>query len=239
MRRFFGGGAAGQESELSDASKARFTAGLGPDYVVVKHGKKNLRVDFAASGDIASGSAKVGDVRATTARTLGLAKSQITLIYAGRKLKLDSDSLAKLGISSGSNIMCLVSRPQQETKPNGSEENRVPHHSHHHHPHPHAASHEQRELKKELTSFEKIDKIVLEAQKELVPMIEEYVASTPTNDQGNKYRLISELILRRMFALDEVDTHGDPEARKHRKEAINMFHQYQSRVDEALNAAQV
>ncbi|KAK9380994.1 uncharacterized protein V2V93DRAFT_370109 [Kockiozyma suomiensis] len=204
MRKFFG---------LDDSDSSRTTSSYDlskPDHVLVKHGKQFLRVDFSKPGDISKGIATVGDVRATTARFLGVPKHDVVLVAGGKKLRDDKDTLASHKLMSGSRLMCLVSSAQ------------------------HAVPVRQQAPKppKPTDPIERINLVMDAADKELVPMIDDFVASPP-NDKGDKHRMLSELILQRLFALDEIDTHENPDARKRRKEAVNKFHEYQARVDEA------
>ncbi|KAK7206375.1 hypothetical protein BZA70DRAFT_304005 [Myxozyma melibiosi] len=213
MRRFFGLDEPQSGRTSSPSSSSLFADASKPDHVLVKHGKQFLRVDFSKPGDISKGIATVGDVRATTARFLGVPKNDVILVYSGKKLRDDKDTLASHKMMSGSRMMCLVSSVQNA--PPAAPARPMP-----------------QKPKKPTDPIEQINLVMDSAAKELVPMIDAFVAAPP-NDHGDKHRMLSELILQRLFALDEVDTHENPEARKRRKEAVNKFHEYQARVDEA------
>lgn len=163
MRKFFG---------LDDSDSSRTTSSYDlskPDHVLVKHGKQFLRVDFSKPGDISKGIATVGDVRATTARFLGVPKHDVVLVAGGKKLRDDKDTLASHKLMSGSRLMCLVSSAQ------------------------HAVPVRQQAPKppKPTDPIERINLVMDAADKELVPMIDDFVASPP-NDKGDKHRMLSE-----------------------------------------------
>lgn len=89
---------------------------------------------------------------------------------------------------------------------------------------------------KPLTPREQIDKVLDTLQKELVPMIDKFVEDTPKNktEREDEHHRISELMLLKMFAMDEIDA-SDPEIRQYRKDAINKMHKYLAKVDEVKN----
>ncbi|KAK9458112.1 hypothetical protein V1511DRAFT_485396 [Dipodascopsis uninucleata] len=213
MQRFFAntfGGGTGDETSNKHKSDA-----AEHDHVLVKYGKQFLRVDFTSPNDIENGNASVGDVRATTARYLGQPKTDVLLVHAGKKLKNDRQTLASLNIKSGAKLLCLVSKPRVQ---------------------PEIARKQVEKPKLPTDPIDRIELVLKSAEEELVPKINEFVSSPPAKDSDKKerQRILSELILQRLFALDEVDTHENPEARKRRKEAVNQLHEYQARVDSIL-----
>ncbi|KAK9367792.1 hypothetical protein V1509DRAFT_117553 [Lipomyces kononenkoae] len=226
MRRFFGYGAPDQDKPSSaqqhnsDPNLNRHADDLKPDHILVKHGKQFLRVDFSSPGDIAKGNATVGDVRATTARFLGHRKDDIILVFGGKKLLNDKDKLVNLKIASGARVLAIISKHWK-----GNESKAVP----------------PQEAKTTVPTdpIERIDNVLKAASAELVPMIDQFVASPPgdLSDKREKHRILSELILQRLFALDEIDTHENPEARSRRKSAVNTLHEYQERLDGVIGTA--
>ncbi|KAK9235798.1 hypothetical protein V1525DRAFT_451817 [Lipomyces kononenkoae] len=230
MRRFFGYGAADEAKPPTGAQQHQHSNDNSnskqheddskPDHILVKHGKQFLRVDFSNPGDIAKGHATVGDVRATTARFLGHRKDDIILVFGGKKLLNDKEKLVSLKITSGARMLAIISKHWKENEskaaPSQQAKNSVP-----------------------TDPVERIDHVLKAASAELVPMIDQFVASPLGNasDKREKHRILSELILQRLFALDEIDTHENPEARTRRKNAVNALHEYQERVDAAMSAA--
>ncbi|KAK9474120.1 uncharacterized protein V1510DRAFT_412474 [Dipodascopsis tothii] len=86
------------------------------------------------------------------------------------------------------------------------------------------------------TPVERVDDVLVAAQAELVPYITTFVngdLSPEFKDRELFYRFLSEKILQQMFMLDGIDHEDDPDARKRRKEVINIFHEYQADVDRA------
>ncbi|KAK9316785.1 hypothetical protein V1522DRAFT_349101 [Lipomyces starkeyi] len=227
MRRFFGYAAPEQaqpstnQKHNSDYSTSHHYADDSkPDHILVKHGKQFLRVDFSSPGDIAKGHASVGDVRATTARFLGLGKDDITLVFGGKKLLNDKEKLVNLSIASGARMLAIVSKHWKANEAVGP----------------------RQQAKKAVVPtdpIERIDNVLNAAAAELVPKIDQFVTSPPADasDKSDEHRILSELILQRLFALDEIDTHENPEARRRRKEAVNKLHEYQARVDGAMSTA--
>ncbi|KAK9495612.1 BAG domain-containing protein [Lipomyces doorenjongii] len=225
MRRFFGYAAPEQahpstnQKHSSDYSTSRHYADDSqPDHILVKHGKQFLRVDFSSPGDIAKGHATVGDVRATTARFLGRGKDDITLVFGGKKLLNDKEKLVNLKIASGARVLAIVSKHWKASEAMG-----VP----------------PKKAAVPADPIERIDNVLNAAAAELVPKIDQFVTSSPadSSDKSDKHRILSELILQRLFALDEIDTHENPEARRRRKEAVNKLHEYQARIDAAMSTA--
>ncbi|KAK9322560.1 hypothetical protein V1517DRAFT_133733 [Lipomyces orientalis] len=229
MRRFFGFGGAEQETQPAsyqqrdnlNSQSHQHADDTKPDHILVKHGKQFLRVDFSSQGDIAKGHATVGDVRATTARFLGHGKDEITLVFGGKKLLNDREKLVNLKIASGARMLCIISRHGKENE---------------------SAAAPRQQVKKPAVPtdpIERIDIVLNAAAAELVPMIDQFVSTPPADasDKSDKHRILSELILQRLFALDEIDTQDNPEARRRRKEAVNKFHEYQARVDAAMSTA--
>ncbi|KAK9469539.1 hypothetical protein V1512DRAFT_218706 [Lipomyces arxii] len=182
-----------------------------PDHVLVKHNKQFLRIDFDKPGDVERGVATVGDVRATTARHLGQSKDTVSLVFGGKKLLDDKQTLKAANVKSGARMLCLTAA-----------------HNTHAVPHPPVAK-----PAKPVDPIERIDMILNEAAKQLVPLIEEFEIKTPEEQSAkfDRHRMLSELILQKLFSLDEVDTHENPTARQHRKDAVNKLHEYQARVD--------
>ncbi|KAK9446673.1 uncharacterized protein V1518DRAFT_423232 [Limtongia smithiae] len=226
MRKFFQSSGTSAPTQSSSAHPAHHNHDKHePDHVLVKHGKEYLRVNFSAHGDIVTGRATVGDVRATTARFLGKHKSEIVLLCGGKKLTADKDTLASHNVSSGTRMLCIVS----EHKENGTHSA----HSHHHHE---QRAEQQKPKLPPAGPIERIDAVLAAVEKELVPKIEQFEMNTPTMEpeRTDTHRMLSELLLQKLFLLDEVDTHEKPEARKHRKETVNKLHAFQARVDKAI-----
>ncbi|KAK9389066.1 hypothetical protein V1515DRAFT_578148 [Lipomyces mesembrius] len=228
MRRFFGYAAPEQaqpstnQKHNSDYSTSRHYADDSkPDHILVKHGKQFLRVDFSSPGDIAKGHATVGDVRATTARFLGRGKDDITLVFGGKKLLNDKEKLVNLKIASGARMLAIVSKHWKANEAMG------------------APRQQAKKAAVPTDPIERIDNVLNAAAAELVPKIDQFVTSSfaDSSDKSDKHRILSELILQRLFALDEIDTHENLEARRRRKEAVNKLHEYQARIDAAMSTA--
>lgn len=98
--------------------------------------------------------------------------------------------------------------------------------------------------KKPLTAREKIAKVLEEVEKDIVPLINKFVANVPEDKQQREddHRIISESLLQKMLMLDGVDTAEEEEGeheltlRQTRKNAVNIMHQHMSRADEASKA---
>lgn len=98
--------------------------------------------------------------------------------------------------------------------------------------------------KKPLTAREKIAKVLEDVEKEIVPLVDKFVANVPKDAQQRKddHHIISESLLQKMLLLDDVDT-AEEEAEPHeitlrqtRKNAVNIMHQYMAKADEAAKA---
>ncbi|KAK9480861.1 hypothetical protein V1514DRAFT_324660 [Lipomyces japonicus] len=208
MLKFFGYGS-DQENESDE-----------PDFVLVKHNKRFIKVEFKKPGDIRNGNATVGDIRNTVAQAVNHSKDEIVIVFAGKKLKEDHTKLKAIKAKSGSKMLCIISKPPSETP----------------------AQPNRQQFKKPVLPtdpIERIDLILASTNKELLPLIDEFTANPPTTESALKERhhILSELILQRLLSLDEISTHENPEARKRRKEAVNEFHAYQTRVDGVLENA--
>ncbi|ANB13079.1 BAG family molecular chaperone regulator Bag102 [Sugiyamaella lignohabitans] len=85
------------------------------------------------------------------------------------------------------------------------------------------------------TPQEKIKEVLESTDKDLGPHIEQFISSPPKTKEARAdlHHRLSEMVLQKMFLLDDVDVSDSQELRQARKSAINTLHSYHSRLDEA------
>lgn len=195
--------------------------------------------------------------------------NRITVTFKGRKLNLPKKSLKSYGIKTGDKIVASLDSGTMSTTTTDAERNKQPEARRFRKentnkpvdaqrqyqtpvvptPTPTAAkpqthdtkSAPQPSPKKPLTARDKIAKILDDVEKEIVPLINKFVANVPTNKQQrtDDHRIISESLLQKLMLLDGVDT-SEEEQQQHpvplrqvRKDAVNTMHKHMAQADDA------
>lgn len=88
------------------------------------------------------------------------------------------------------------------------------------------------------TPQEEVDAILGDLERDIVPLMTEFIASPPADKtaRDEEHHRLTELVLLKMFAMDGIDA-ADPEVRQYRKQAINKMHKYLGQLDQAKKDA--
>lgn len=194
-----------------------------PKSVIVQVGKAtNYTVTFE-KGDASDAKLgpTVGFLRQKVIELLkanGKTLDTVTLIFSGKKLTNDKAALLDYGVTTGSKILVTIRKPPGSQPAAASSS-----------PSPSPAP------KVQLTPREKIQEALDYVKRELEEPINKFVKSPPkdADQRTDQHRRLSEMVLQKMFALDDVDVSEDPDLRTFRKEAINKFHNYHAALDKA------
>lgn len=195
-----------------------------PKSVIVQVGKATTYTVTFEKGDAADArlGPTVGFLRQKVIEILqanGKALDNVTLIFSGKKLTNDKAALLDYGVTTGSKILVTIRKPPGSQPGATSSSTASPS------PGP----------KPQLTPREKIQEALDFVKRELEEPINKFVKSPPkdADQRTDQHRRLSEMVLQKMFALDDVDVSEDPDLRSFRKEAINKFHNYHAALDKA------
>lgn len=188
-----------------------------PKYVTVKLAGRSFRVEFEPqdSPDPPKG-VTVGFLREQVAEVAKVGADRIILADGDRKLTDDSAYLANNGIKSGELIMAFIASDRLARKGYKKSDGATPT------PPP-----------KPRTPREKVQDVLDVVEKDLQAPIEAFISSPPAKKEEREevHRRLSELVLQKMFLLDDVDVSEDPELRQFRREVINKLHKYHDDLD--------
>ncbi|ODQ64560.1 hypothetical protein NADFUDRAFT_83521 [Nadsonia fulvescens var. elongata DSM 6958] len=167
--------------------------------------------------------------------------SRVILVHRGRKLTDDDSPLADRGVETGDKILVLLAKIGAYNQPGISLKE---------------LKSRQKYLEKQeiiraeksrtaaLGPRDKIQKILDDFERDIKPLYTTYLTEVTKQKEAEvpnldiikeQHKVLEELILQRLFKFDEIDTMGDPEIRKFRKDSINEVQEYHNNIDRLMN----
>ncbi len=197
------------------------------------YGKKSILLEFDESDSDNKAKPElgpsVGYVRGKVAEWVDTVENKATergevaLVFSGKRLVNDDIPLIGEGIKSKDTLLVSIRKPKTRSKK--AKKNK-------------AKKNQQITKPAPLTGDQKIDAVLKSTEETILPLINKFVDSPPEDEEAKKeqHRRLGELVLTKLFSLDEVDTSGNPGLRQKRKEAVNTLHGYHAKIDSVLQS---
>jgi hypothetical protein len=188
-----------------------------PTYVRVQHLKALYDIEFDAQDSRSSKGVTVGFLRSRLTDLLKPKPNQTVVLYQikpQRKLVDDTSFLSDYDIQTADKLLAILSGEKG----------------------PRAPVKQQPPPPPPKSPTEKIQEVLDDVEKNLVPHIQMFIDGPPIDgeDRTEQHRRLSEMVLQKMFMLDDVDVSDDQDLRQFRKSAINKLHAYHTSLDTAF-----
>jgi BAG domain len=203
----------------------RFASQLGlvdppepPTFVFVQLADRTFKVEFEPK-DCKGGPEKgvtVGFLRERVADVAKVGPDRIILVHRGKKLVDDKTYLVDNYVKSRDKFFALISADRLSTKSTAGSKSATPT------PPP-----------KPRSPREKVQDVLDSVEQTLKGPVEKFIKEPPSREEGREeqHRRLSELVLQKMFLLDDVEVGEDPDLRQFRRQVINKLHKYHADLD--------
>lgn len=200
-----------------------------PASVIAQMGKTQFKVEFEPEQDFddPEKGAKVGFLKIKIAEATNQSSDKITLVHGGRKLLDNEQYLLDCGVKTDAKILVILSsgKNNNSSSSNAKKARKV------------KIKAKEEPKKPVKTGNERVQEVA-DTGKELETLVSKFenqnsneLTLEKTKEEHHK---LSEVVLQKMFALDDVDVADDSDLRKFRKDTINSMHQLHKRVDVAF-----
>lgn len=189
-----------------------------PKFVLIQLGDRTFKVEFEAEdcqGNISKG-VTVGFLRQRVADVAKVGPERILLVHKGKKITDDKSYLIDNSVKTKDKLLALITADKLSTKKRG------------------AKSQASRPTPvKPRTPREKVQDVLDSVEQTLSGPIEKFIKEPPTseNEIEEQHRRLSEMVLQKMFLLDDVDVSEDNDLRQFRRQVINKLHKYHADID--------
>ncbi|CAN6664118.1 hypothetical protein TRVA0_035S01398 [Trichomonascus vanleenenianus] len=187
-----------------------------PASVIAHMGSKRYKIEFDEEDSESEKGPTVGFLRAKIAETIAAKRENVTLVHAGRKLNDDSQYLLDCGVKTDAQVLVIASNRPKRVKVRAGPQKSAP-----------KPPKERIQGVLESVKEQGIDTMLAQFKEDV--RREDYPLAKAEED----HRKLNELVLQKMFSLDDIDVSEDQELRKFRKEVINLLHSLHNQIDEA------
>jgi hypothetical protein len=201
----------------------KFTNTLGlttedpPTSVIAQFGKSSYKIEFEFAdftSDQQENGMTVGFLRTKVSEIISHPLDTITLVFSGKKLTNDKAYLQDYGLKTDSKVLVISSKSKPRPKPKAKA------------PAPVVVK----------SPREKIQDVQTSMAGDLPGPITQFLEQTYSSLDvlSDDHHRLSELVLQKMFLLDDVETGEDQELRQFRKSVINELHNLHENIDRSF-----